>query len=125
MVVRGRTAQVVAAPLGFGALLATIVPIPGVSHFFGCRPLLPHQWGIARGSAGAATAAAQLWQRHKPASPRPGRHPVTRRPTSTRLRPYHRRDESQGQPDQRHGEQRTAQPTLACGRRLSGGAAAA
>ncbi len=61
--VRGRTPLVVGAVLGSSALLAIIVQVPGVSHFFGCRPLLPHQWGIALGSAGAATLAALLWQR--------------------------------------------------------------
>jgi len=61
--VRGRTPLVVGAVLGSGALLATIVQVPGVSRFFGCRPLLPHQWGLALGSAGAATIAALLWQR--------------------------------------------------------------
>jgi cation-transporting ATPase I len=60
--VRGRTPLVVRAVLGSGALLAIIVQVPGVSHFFGCRPLLPHQWGIALGSAGVATLAALLWQ---------------------------------------------------------------
>lgn len=65
--VRGRTPLVVGAVLGSGALLAIIVQVPGVSQFFGCRPLLPHQWGIALGSAGAATIAALLWQRsHQP-----------------------------------------------------------
>jgi cation-transporting ATPase I len=61
--VRGRTPLVVGAVLGSGAVLAIIVQVPGVSHFFGCRPLLPHQWGIALGSAGATTVAALLWQR--------------------------------------------------------------
>jgi cation-transporting ATPase I len=61
--VRGRTPLVAGAVLGSGALLAIIVQVPGVSQFFGCRPLLPHQWGIALGSAGAATIAALLWQR--------------------------------------------------------------
>ena len=61
--VRGRTPLVVGAVLGSGALLAIIVQVPGVSQFFGCRPLLPHQWAIALGSAGATTLAALLWQR--------------------------------------------------------------
>jgi cation-transporting ATPase I len=60
--VRGRTPLVVGAVLGSGAVLAIIVQVPGISHFFGCRPLLPHQWGIALGSAGATTVAALLWQ---------------------------------------------------------------
>jgi cation-transporting ATPase I len=61
--VRGRTPLVIAAVVGSGVLLATIVQVPGVSQFFGCQPLLPHQWGLALGSAGAATVAALLWQR--------------------------------------------------------------
>jgi cation-transporting P-type ATPase I len=65
--VRGRTPLVVGAVLGSGALLAVIVQLPGVSQFFGCRPLLPHQWGIALGASGAATITALLWQRtHQP-----------------------------------------------------------
>jgi cation-transporting P-type ATPase I len=63
LAVRGRTPLVAGAVVGSGAVLALIVQVPGVSHFFGCRPLLPHQWTIALGSAGATTLAALLWQR--------------------------------------------------------------
>jgi cation-transporting P-type ATPase I len=63
MAVRGRTPLVVAAVVGSGALLLAIVQVPGVNRFFGCRALLPHQWAVALGSAGAATVAALLWQR--------------------------------------------------------------
>ncbi len=71
MAVRGRTPLVMAAVVGSGALLVAIVQIPGVNRFFGCRALLPHQWGVALGSAGAATAAALLWQRMSQPSPDP------------------------------------------------------
>jgi cation-transporting ATPase I len=66
LAVPGRTPLVVGAVLGSEALLAIIVQVPGVSHFFGCRPLLPHQWTIALGSAATATLAAMLWQRANP-----------------------------------------------------------
>ncbi len=65
--VRGRTPLVVAAGAGSMAALATVVTVPGVSHFFGCRPLLPHQWGLALASSAAATGAAVAWQRQPPA----------------------------------------------------------
>jgi cation-transporting ATPase I len=55
MAVRGRTPLVVAAGAGSLAVLGGIVQTPGLSQFFGCTPLLPHQWGIALGSAAAAT----------------------------------------------------------------------
>lgn len=58
--VRGRTPLVVAAGVISLALLAGIVQVPGLSRFFGCRPLLPHQWGIALAAATAATAAEIL-----------------------------------------------------------------
>jgi cation-transporting ATPase I len=63
LAVRGRTPLVVAAGAGSLAALAGVVQVPGVSHFFGCRPLLPHQWAIGLGSAAAATAVAVLWQK--------------------------------------------------------------
>ncbi|MDQ0376109.1 cation-translocating P-type ATPase [Amycolatopsis thermophila] len=63
MAVRGRTPLVLAAGAGSLLALAAIVQIPGVSGFFGCRPLLPHQWGIALGAACAATVAQLVVQR--------------------------------------------------------------
>ncbi|NKQ58540.1 cation-translocating P-type ATPase [Amycolatopsis sp. K13G38] len=57
---RGRTPLVAAATAGSLAALAVVVQIPGLSQFFGCRPLLPHQWGIAAGAAAAAGAAELL-----------------------------------------------------------------
>ncbi|MGW0231057.1 HAD-IC family P-type ATPase [Actinopolymorpha singaporensis] len=36
--------------------LATVVQVPGLSHFFGCRPLGPVGWATALGAAGVGTA---------------------------------------------------------------------
>ncbi|WP_460429176.1 cation-translocating P-type ATPase, partial [Amycolatopsis endophytica] len=63
MAVRGRTPLVLAAGAGSLLVLAGIVQVPGVSGFFGCSPLLPHQWGIALGAAGAATVTQFAVQR--------------------------------------------------------------
>jgi cation-transporting ATPase I len=60
MAVRGRTPLVFAAGVGSFAVMVAIVQFPGVSQFFGCRPLLPHQWGIALGAAVAATAVEMV-----------------------------------------------------------------
>ncbi|MEV6904004.1 HAD-IC family P-type ATPase [Amycolatopsis sp. NPDC051372] len=61
--VRGRTPLVVAAGAGSLLTLAAIVQTPGVSGFFGCRPLLPHQWALALGAAATATVAQAAAQR--------------------------------------------------------------
>ncbi|HYL51073.1 MAG TPA: HAD-IC family P-type ATPase, partial [Acidimicrobiia bacterium] len=45
--------------LSVGALVG-IVQTPGVSQFFGCRPLGPVGWTIAASAAGAATAGAAV-----------------------------------------------------------------
>jgi cation-transporting ATPase I len=60
--IRGRTPLVAGAGLGSFLLLGAVVQIPGLSQFFGCRPLLPHQWAIAMGTAGAAATAELLWR---------------------------------------------------------------
>jgi cation-transporting ATPase I len=60
MAVRGRTPLVFAAGVGSFAVMVAIVQIPGVSQFFGCRPLLPHQWGIALAAAVTATVVEVL-----------------------------------------------------------------
>jgi cation-transporting ATPase I len=59
--VRGRTPLVVAAGLGSLLALVTVVQVPGLSQFFGCRPLLPHQWALAATAATAAGIAELLW----------------------------------------------------------------
>jgi hypothetical protein len=54
LVAGGRDRTVLAAGLGSAALLAVVIQTPGLSQFFGCRPLGPVAWSIALGSAGAA-----------------------------------------------------------------------
>ncbi|WP_024874785.1 cation-translocating P-type ATPase [Saccharomonospora piscinae] len=56
----GRSPAVLASGLGSAAVLASVVQVPGVSHFFGCTPLGPVGWGIALGSATTATALGAL-----------------------------------------------------------------
>jgi cation-transporting ATPase I len=41
-------------------VLAAVVQTPGLSHFFGCRPLGPVGWTIGGGASVAATAAAAV-----------------------------------------------------------------
>ncbi|MEQ4206532.1 cation-transporting P-type ATPase [Actinopolymorpha sp. B9G3] len=53
-----RSPLVVGASAASGAALAAVVQTPGVSHFFGCRPLGPVGWATALTSAGLGTAAA-------------------------------------------------------------------
>ncbi|OLZ49626.1 HAD-IC family P-type ATPase [Amycolatopsis keratiniphila] len=60
LAVGGRDGTVLAAGLGSAALLAILVQTPGVSQFFGCTPLGPVGWGIALGSAGAASVGGLL-----------------------------------------------------------------
>jgi cation-transporting ATPase I len=47
---------VLATGLGSAALLAAIIQTPGLSHFFGCRPLGPVGWTTAIGASVAATS---------------------------------------------------------------------
>jgi cation-transporting ATPase I len=49
---------VLASAAGSGLILAAIVQTPGVSHFFGCRPLGPVGWSIAIVASSGATAAS-------------------------------------------------------------------
>lgn len=60
LLVGRRNPSVVASGLGSAAVLAAVIQTPGLSQFFGCTPLGPVGWGIALGSATAATAAAAL-----------------------------------------------------------------
>ena len=62
LAVRGRTPLVAAAAAGSFALLAVVVQVPVLSHVVGCRPLLPHQWGLALAASAVATAAHLLGQ---------------------------------------------------------------
>jgi len=50
----GLDRHVLIAGLGSAAVLAGIIQTPGVSQFFGCRPLGPVAWGITLGSIVAA-----------------------------------------------------------------------
>ena len=59
---RGRTPAVLVACAGSVAALAVVVQVPVLSQFFGSQPLLPHQWGLALGSAAVATAAVVVWE---------------------------------------------------------------
>jgi cation-transporting ATPase I len=54
---------VVATGVGSAALLVAIVQTPGVSAFFGCRPLGPVAWATVAGSAAAATVGAAVADR--------------------------------------------------------------
>jgi cation-transporting P-type ATPase I len=63
LLVGGRDPVVLAVGLGSAAFLAGVVQTPGLSHFFGCRPLGPLGWGISVAASGAATAGALLLPR--------------------------------------------------------------
>ena len=58
-----RSPLVVGSTLASGAALAAVVQTPGVSHFFGCRPLGPLGWAIAGATATGSTLAAPVAQR--------------------------------------------------------------
>jgi cation-transporting ATPase I len=60
LLVGWRDPIVLATGLGSAALLAGVVQTPGLSHFFGCRPLGPLGWAISAAATGAATAGAFL-----------------------------------------------------------------
>ena len=57
-VVGGASPVVLASMLASAGVLVGIVQTPGVSHFFGCTPMGPVGWGIAIGSAAAATGVS-------------------------------------------------------------------
>ncbi|GMU79423.1 MAG: hypothetical protein AMXMBFR46_22150 [Acidimicrobiia bacterium] len=55
----GRRSPLVLAATGVSvAVLVAVVQTPGVSQFFGCRPIGPLGWAIATGSAVGATGAS-------------------------------------------------------------------
>jgi cation-transporting ATPase I len=62
---RGDPAVLTAVGLSAAALVAT-VQIPGLSHFFGSRPLGPFAWSIVLGAAGAASLIATAPRMHLP-----------------------------------------------------------
>ncbi|MEU0572309.1 HAD-IC family P-type ATPase, partial [Nonomuraea sp. NPDC005983] len=59
----GRDRTVLLASLSSLAALAVIVSVPGLSQFFGNRPVGPFGWGIGLGCAAAATLVAGAIQR--------------------------------------------------------------
>lgn len=69
--VLGRRSPLVAAASLFSfAALAVAVQTPGLSHFFGCRPLGPTGWAFSLGPSAAATLGAALATRLlRPAPP--------------------------------------------------------
>jgi cation-transporting P-type ATPase I len=54
----GYSAPVVLTSVASSALLASVIQTPGVSHFFGCRPLGPVGWATAVGASVLATGAS-------------------------------------------------------------------
>ncbi|GAB3290007.1 cation-translocating P-type ATPase [Parasphingorhabdus pacifica] len=58
---RGRSPLVLLACGASLVLLAAIVQVPGISHFFGSSPLLPHHWAVALGSSTAAAVLVAVW----------------------------------------------------------------
>ncbi|ROO82990.1 cation-transporting ATPase I [Actinocorallia herbida] len=54
----GRDPLVFASGVFSLTVLAAVVQIPGLSHFFGCRPLLPHGWFVAYMAAASAAILA-------------------------------------------------------------------
>jgi cation-transporting ATPase I len=67
LVAGGRSPIVVGASLASFGALAAVVQIPGLSHFFGCRPLGPVGWTIAGTASVLATGASVLLPRLLPA----------------------------------------------------------
>jgi hypothetical protein len=63
----GLSAPVVTTSLLSAATLVGVIQTPGLSHFFGCRPLGPFGWGTAVVASIAATSfastAARVLQR--------------------------------------------------------------
>ncbi|MHB1987296.1 MAG: HAD-IC family P-type ATPase [Acidimicrobiales bacterium] len=53
-----RSPVVLASTFVSAGVLVGIIQTPGVSHFFGCRPIGPVGWGIAIGSSAVATGAS-------------------------------------------------------------------
>jgi cation-transporting P-type ATPase I len=66
-----RSPSVVAASLGSTAGLIAVIQTPGVSQFFGCRPLGPVGWSVGLGSAGAVSLGAPLVARLVPGAAGP------------------------------------------------------
>ncbi|WP_067252817.1 cation-translocating P-type ATPase [Streptomyces sp. DSM 15324] len=71
----GRDPVVTAAVAGSLAVLGVVVTVPGLSHFFGSRPLGPAGWTIALASAAGSVVAPAMVRRAAGPSARPGRPP--------------------------------------------------
>ncbi|MBM4362943.1 MAG: cation-translocating P-type ATPase, partial [Deltaproteobacteria bacterium] len=56
----GVSRPVLLTSLASAGMLAALVQTPGVSHFFGCRPLGPISWSAAIGASVAATALGRV-----------------------------------------------------------------
>jgi cation-transporting ATPase I len=69
-----RSPLVLAGSAASAGVLAAAVQTPGVSHFFGCRPLGPLGWSTALSGAGLGTAAAAALSH---LLPNPGAAPAT------------------------------------------------
>jgi len=107
-VVVGRgTPLVVGATVVSGAALAAIVQTPGVSHFFGCRPLGPVGWTTAISASVISTGAAVAtpWVLERILGSRPGTTPV--KPLEREPEPE---TEARGQPAARRTPLRLAGP---------------
>jgi cation-transporting P-type ATPase I len=55
-----RSPLVAGSTVASGAVLGAVVQTPGLSQFFGCRPLGPLGWGIAAGSSAASAVGATV-----------------------------------------------------------------
>jgi cation-transporting P-type ATPase I len=60
---RGADRSVLVTSLSSALLLAIIVQTPGLSHFFGCRPLGPIGWSVALTASAGATLGGAVWNR--------------------------------------------------------------
>jgi cation-transporting ATPase I len=81
----GYSRPVVATSIASASVLALLIQTPGVSHFFGCRPLGPISWTAAIGASVAATALSSVveravgrwgWAETEPADGMPPREPI-------------------------------------------------
>jgi magnesium-transporting ATPase (P-type) len=104
----GPTRPVLITGLASAAALAAIVQTPGLSHFFGCRPLGPFGWATAAGASAFATTAAATFPgivdewikrlRLHEVMTIPDANPLPEGPTRVPL-PQPTRDEHEGQND--------------------------
>ena len=59
----GRSPTVVLTAVSSAAALVAVVQTPGLSHFFGCRPIGPLGWATATGCSAAGTLGAAIAHR--------------------------------------------------------------